>query len=307
MPHKFANLILVGSRALALRSQRFKIRDDADFDFVGTESDARYFIEENRSAIKPRKVYLHLGRNLIVQGTVNLEFELVSKRESSRMLHSLVKNDTASFQTDFGLVPSIDLLFALKSSHRYLKDNPHFWKTVHHYHFMKAMGATVKSEHVDFIKLREKETYNYPLPSLDKSKKAFFNRDQIDYKYDHDSIHDAVKLYNRPAYTFFQKDGQEVAVDKSKFDALTNDLKLASVIEESAVLAIERSLVPHPGVLSERQAWMLALSKVCTSITSGWWREFAYENVIDAVADYPKDYFSKFTQGLKSGVIKDFK
>lgn len=123
-------------------------------------------------------------------------------------------------------------------------------------------------------------------------------------KYDHDSIHEAVKLGDVPAYMLFKKDGADVQCDRKKFDALPHDVKISSVIEEATVLAIERSLVPYPGVLTEQRAWLFATSKVMSSITSGWWREFAYENALDVLKRYPAGYWARFNQAIDAGIVK---
>ena len=52
---------------------------------------------------------------------------------------------------------------------------------------------------------------------------------------------------------------------------------------------------------------MIALEKVCTSITSGWFREFAWEN-FDVVTNlYNDDYITKFTNAMKDGIILPYK
>lgn len=107
-----------------------------------------------------------------------------------------------------------------------------------------------------------------------------------------------------PAYTRYQKDGQEVQCDKNKFFNCAREIQLAGVVEEAAVLAIERSLVPHPNVWTPHFAWKFALAKVCTSITSGWFREFAYENALDILKLYPVDYWDKFQKDVESGLVK---
>jgi hypothetical protein len=75
------------------------------------------------------------------------------------------------------------------------------------------------------------------------------------------------------------------------------------------VLAIERSLVPHPGKKTPEQAYLMALEKVCTSITSGWFREFAWENY-EIASEYTKfaDYmFAEFQEALARGEILPYK
>jgi hypothetical protein len=57
-------------------------------------------------------------------------------------------------------------------------------------------------------------------------------------------------------------------------------------------------------VKTPREAFDMALSKVCSSITSGWFREFCWENY-DAIADlYSDDYVIKFECGVMSGLVK---
>jgi hypothetical protein len=244
---------------------------------------------------------------MIVEGDTNCEFEIIQPGSSNEMFSNLVDEDRETIDTSFGKIPNLDLLFALKSSHKHLKNSPHFWKTLKDYHRMKAVGATIRPEYMDFYKLREKETYTYSHPKLNQDKKSFFADDAIDYVHDHDSIHAAVKIMDKPAYTYFAKDGEEVQSSKKKFFECNRDVQLLSVVEESAVLAVERSLVPHPGVLTVQQAWGMAFSKVLTSITSGWWRAFAYDNAFDALKLYPADYWDKFNVGLANGTVKPFK
>jgi hypothetical protein len=102
------------------------------------------------------------------------------------------------------------------------------------------------------------------------------------------------------------KEGSEVMTSKQKFFDAPREIQLAGVVEEAAVLAIERSLVPHPGIMTPEQAWRFALAKVCSSITSGWFREFAYENALEILKLYPVGYWEKFQDDVKSGLVKPF-
>lgn len=298
-------MILIGSRALYARNANAIKRKPLDFDFmVESEQYAFDWIEKNKTKIKPNKIY-QIGNKVICEGEAICEFE-VTNTESGKMFYDLVINDNDTINTKFGMIPNFDLLFTLKASHRYLKNSPHFWKTAVDYHVMKSFGAKIRDEYKDFFKTREKETYNYLHPKLNQSKNDFFNDDKIKYVYDHDSIHESIKLYDKPAYLYYLKDGEQVQCDKVKFFNCSDEIKLAGVIEESAVLAIERSLVPHPNVKSPKEAWVFALSKVCTSITSGWFREFAFENVFKVLNKYPEGYWSIFQEDLLKNKIKPF-
>jgi hypothetical protein len=103
--------------------------------------------------------------------------------------------------------------------------------------------------------------------------------------------------------------GAEVQCSRRLFEAVRPEIRLAAVYEESCVLAIERSLVPHPGVLTPEKAFLKALEKISTSVTSGWFREFAWENYDDAVALFRAQegqdrYEVRFEQGVRDGLVR---
>lgn len=313
-------LVLIGSRALAIRAPHLLNRKPSDFDFIASAKSQDLWLWQHWESLglKPfdyiynYTTYPKPNKDVVTVGDIHVEFERAGTRmnvaPSTNQLVEYVNGDLETIKTEkFGLVPSLDVLFTLKKSHRYLKNSPHFWKTLRDYHVMKRAGCVVPKELEETLKLREKETYTYAHPSLMRDKKSFFADDSIQYRYDHDTIHQAVALGAEPAYRAFQKDGAEVQVDRAKWDRLPLEVQLSSVIEESCVLAVERSLVPHPGVLTPKKAWLLALSKVLSSITSGWWREFAYEHAFEVMARYPQDYFEKFEAGVKSGLVKEHK
>lgn len=298
-------MILMGSRALALRAPQLLGRKPLDFDFCCSKAEFDSWMESNAYKVSPTKVYSEKNK-MIVEGKTNCEFEIVGGQPSTQMMIDLVESDPDTFDTPFGKVPSLDMLYTIKTSHRFLKNSPHFWKTLADYHIMKRAGAKVRSEFQDFLKIREKETYNYAHPKLNVKKNDFFKDDNIQYVWDHDDIHKSVARYEAPAYTYYLKDGAQVDCDKNKFFSLDEKYRLAGVVEEAAVLAIERSLVPHPGVWTPEYAWRFALSKVCSSITSGWFRAYAYDHAPEILKLYPQGYWEKFQEDVKSGLIKPF-
>ncbi len=80
--------------------------------------------------------------------------------------------------------------------------------------------------------------------------------------------------------------------------------RLYGVLEEAYVLALERSQIPFAGKVTPRQSFDIAIEKVCTSITSGWFREFAWENYDKVVELYRDDYVEKFKAGVDKGIVK---
>ena len=63
-------------------------------------------------------------------------------------------------------------------------------------------------------------------------------------------------------------------------------------------------MVPFPGVLTPDQAYEKALIKISTSITSGWFREFCWENFDSARNIALLDYWDNFQYALSKNRIK---
>jgi hypothetical protein len=205
------------------------------------------------------------------------------------------------------IVAPLDMLYTLKMSHRFLKNSPHFQKTMRHIRNMRHPKVNAKIISERFLERREIETYDYSHPNLNVSKGEFFNSN-FDYVYDHDSIHEAIKLLDRPAYTFYMaSEESEVNCSKDKFFAQERTIQLLGVLEETYVLALERSQIPTEFSVDSRVSFMLALEKVCTSITSGWFRAFAWENYDLIAKMYDEAYVDKFKHALNNGTIKRFK
>ncbi len=303
-------MILIGSRALALRAPQALNRKPLDFDFVATYQEYEDWLDKNLSKVGPAEVYAE-GDKWIVKGSSICEFDIIKPGTSNELLQQLVEHNPESLETPFGFIPTLDLLFTIKASHKYKKFSTdagarRWWKTANDYHRMKALGAKIRPEYQEFLHLRERETYTYAHPKLNVGKDAFFQDDGIHYEVDHDDIHESVKHFDKPAYCYYLKDGEQVLCDKEKFFSCPRAVQIAGVIEEACVLAIERSLIPHPGVWSSERAWKFALSKVCSSITSGWFREFGYENLPEVLASEPKGYWVKFQKDREEGRVKPF-
>ena len=296
-------MILIGSQALKLVAPELLSREPKDFDLIATHAEFKEFVKRNKFTLV---VPQNAGSKMICRGPEMLpvEVEIAWPGTSAEILMSLVKGDeiyVESINSNVS-VASLDVLFALKASHRYKKNSVHFLKTMKDYKAMKSAGASINEDLKEFYRLREKETYNYSHPNLNTSKGKFFNPSEVEYKYEHDTIHLAMAHLDRPAYTYFQE-GAEVKCDRKLFEALPLQTRLYSVLEESYVLALERSQVPYPGKLTPRQSFLIALEKVCTSIASGWWREFAYDHYNEVLALYSDDYVNKFQKGIDNGVV----
>jgi hypothetical protein len=295
-------MLLIGSVALNYHLDE-DVRVPADMDIVCT-----YDEFEDYSKKIPNKIAqypIQQGKKFIMKSSEKIvEAEIAWPDSSSEHLLKVAYKDAKPFDQFY--IPSLNFLYMLKMSHKYLKDSPHFLKTMRDIQLMRQHGAFIEDAHMEFFIEREKATYAYKHPNLKVDKDNFFKNDEVPYTYDHDSIHEAVKHLDRPAYTYFIIDGAQVQVDKEKFFSLPEHIKLLSVLEESYVLALERAIIPH-GKMSAKESFDMALMKVCTSITSGWWREYAWENYDKAQAMYDEEFVNRFWEAEKRGIVKPFK
>jgi hypothetical protein len=305
-------MLLIGSQALVIRDASFLGgRSPADVDAIATMDEVNVFTSARRSKFQSIMPAFK-GTKVIARGAEVLphEFEIAWSDSTGRTLLDMVRTDpdtvTHTIDGQRYLVPSLGVLLALKESHKYLKNSAHFRKTRLDILKMRAAGLTIPERYKEWYKAREKATYDYGHPNLNQGKMGFFSGDGVHYVYDHDSIHEAVMIHEAPAYTFFKKDNEEVAVDKEKFFKLPFEKQIASVLEESYVLALERSQIPFKGSVTPEKSFNMALEKVCTSITSGWWRKFAWENFDIALERYDPLYADKFWAAVASGNVKPF-
>lgn len=140
--------------------------------------------------------------------------------------------------------------------------------------------------------------------SLKKGAGEFFDQSagKIKPLFVHDSVHKELALPQPPAYTLFQT--EEVYCDRSMFEAMPYEERVRAVVEEAQVLAIERILAPvhlqgnwfnlPARKVNPDMAFHWGLMRVCTTITSGWFRTFAIEHWPAAIYSYDREYWDKF-------------
>lgn len=306
-------MIMIGSRALEMqlkRQDKELYRSCVDLDYLCTEKEwqIQSVIHAHDELVELVERTGNKGHVKMVAGA-HIEFDIAQPGDSTDLLIQYCKaNPQSLFLNNGDFVAPVDVLYLLKMSHRYKKNSPHFFKTMNDIHFMRSLGAKIPPELEEVFKLREKETYNYSHPNLDVKSKDFFKGDEVPYVYDHDTIHEAVAVLGVPAYKSYMKDDSEVMTSKEKFFEQENHIRLLGVYEESCVLALERSQIPFNFEVPARQSFVMALSKVCTSITSGWFREYAYENFHVVMKFYESmgetDYIERFK--ANSHMVKPF-
>ncbi len=313
-------MLVIGSAALAVAGIGDKIPNDLDVIVWKEEIESviKTFSPTKIDVLSESRIVLHGCRHelspLLKTQHPIVELEIAWPSSSAESI--LLQHKMDEYWGFWVFMKAIDCYW-LKMSHRYKKNTPHFEKTRNDILMLRKelLKGVPKSEigwyamiAPDWYKQREEETYNYGLPNLQpgQTKDKFFTGDGVKYYYDHDWIHEVVaRMYDseRPAYSLYLKEGESVACDRQKFESLPFDERLRGVIEEATVLALERSIIPSKRdeewvargvVVNAQDIFKYALQKVCTSITSGWFREFAWENYDKALDKYNRDYAELF-------------
>lgn len=308
--------VLIGSKALYNNGVSLN-KEFKDFDYMVTQKEYDEFIVEHKDSIvhiKPTR----FGNAVLLIGKGIYEFEIVDNR-STQIFYDKYNHSNYDYTAD------LDGLYTLKMSHRFLRNSPHFKKTMSDIHLLRNLGASIPNDLKEFYRLRMKETYNYPTPKLARNKVDFFENVQEGYTnqtymvYDHDTIHEAIKLYDKPAYDYIKVDEADVLCSKDLWASQPENIKLATVYEEACVLALERHQIPNNFTPDPRKSFLIALEKICTSVASGWWREYALENYYNVVALYDninynnsncagnKHYVDLFHQARNDGKLKLWK
>ncbi len=182
---------------------------------------------------------------------------------------------------NWGPVANLQELYTIKISHIFwdLKNNS--WNK----HFFDIL--TLENNKIELIP----ELYNilYPIweerygkkkVNLNQLPEDFFNNN-VERKYEHDSIHNSVAYYNEPLFNKILKDNHAIAVDKNKFDNLTHEEKIQLVREEIYATALERQIIPSNYKSNPIEAYNWALKKTLTSFTKGWFPLYMIQNALE--------------------------
>lgn len=136
-----------------------------------------------------------------------------------------------------------------------------------------------------------------------KTEQEFFY-DNVQRKYNHDDIHNAVAWFDEPLYSRFLKSENSVACDKTKFYNLTKEEQILAVREEIIVTALERWLIPNDFKFSYNLAYFYAFKKLCTTMSSGWFKEFIIENYIELYKNGDWSPIERFKNNLSLGKVR---
>ena len=269
--------VLVGSRALAHWSPNIKISENTDWDLICNDTHRFNFSNVERHDVNSLN-------NLAM-------IDYISSEQIT-----LPDDQKASVMSRMGLA-------IMKRSHlwRDLKFDRHIAMYLHA--GLDSFIQMIQNEPIQYAKelfdLNNRigltmQEYPQGHPNLMQSKEDFFD-DAVKKKYDHDLLHDLVSkssFDDVPVYTHLLKYEGMAYCCKDKWNALDHSMRIRAVLEEATVIAIERFMIPNNWQFIEKKAMLKALQKICTTLCSGWFRDFSidsYKECLEGLYEMQRD------------------
>lgn len=265
--------LLIGSRALKYWEHDFNLKDNADWDII---SEAPLQAHDD-----------------------NYEWHPTATLNNAEILAA---SDSGAFVEYCGQqvqVASPWVLALIKRSHlwRDLAFDKHitmYTKWLKRYSQDSSEYNALLNER---ITLTEKQFPQHKI-SLKKTVNEFFD-DYVTKKYDHDYLHELYVHYDRPLYERMQNsEVDSVFCFKEKWQEFSHEDKIKCIQEEAYVIATERFLVPKDWNYSFRLAYYKAVCKICTTLTSGFFRDYAIDNFEEVMDNLSIDKFNNVKEIL---------
>jgi len=300
-------MIIVGSKALSHHFPSLE-RDTKDIDVIGGKSDMQYLID----TLRPKNVIsndnittlLNIENKFGIWNTNNVE---ILNSDNSESLTKYLDYDRKS-GLDYA---SPEVIFSLKKSHIHFPIK--FDKHIKDYCFLyDYFNGVDKLSNITTLNFKETENRIGKLktPSLRKSTKDFFGQSDgyVKSYFIHDDIHRVMSHYDSPLYERMQKDKTFAICEKDMWEKFTFEDKCKCVLEEGYVISLERMIIPsifggYKWVSSE-DALNWSLMRICTTLCSGWFRQFATDNYFRIHEYINKDYVDVFLTSIENGRIK---
>lgn len=310
---KVYNSLLIGSQALRIGLEGIGLglgRVPVDFDLLAREEEVHKAIEVGLYPIRVT------GDKLLYKAPDGKMVEIeIARPGTSASQYLDWAESKAMVQTEiYGVsvdVAPLGMLFSLKRAHRH---SPRaFHKHIKDYNRLRVMF----NGHDTFAlitALRYKETAErekLKTPSLQKTATDFFDDKVSNRTFIHDQIHEVMAFEARPMFEKIKVDPNLVTCSKEKFFALTPEQRDHCVQEEAYVIALERAIIPMlwegEKIAQPIEAYKWALMRICTTLCSGWFREYAVENYGNLMLRYNWTYVDKFLIAVETGKIERIK
>jgi len=302
-------MLVVGSKALKYRFPSLD-RKVGDVDAIAYRAE----VDMLTSDLDPESVQFGEGiislrgirnRNEVFDRE-NAEFLLADDCRPLRMYllyHKVANGDE--------LFASPEILYSLKKSHIHFPVK--FHKHIGDFVFLDThFGGQDRLSEITRLNFAETESRLGKLrtPKLNKSVKRFFDQSKskvVSY-FVHDDIHRAVAHYGEPLYLRMQRDRTMARCERDLWELFSHEDKCRCVLEEAYVIALERRVLP--AIYGGSASWVTAgealdwsLMRICTTLCSGWFREFATRNYPQIRSMASDTYVEDFLAKVESGEI----
>lgn len=305
-------MIVIGSTALkfGLRKVGRELgREPTDLDIFALKDEAQEFIATARLSIvkaSPSKILTKSPQGQLIE----IEYIIPGTSTALYFLWAelIGKLDTIRYCDIEIPVAPLEMLYSLKKSHRH---SPRaFEKHVIDYNHLRKLLDS-KDSFAKVTAMRYKEVVDrerLKTPSLNKSTKEFFDDKVSNRTFIHDQIHEVMAFGERPMFERIKIDPDKVACSREKFDALPYIDRIHCVQEEAYVIALERAMIPMlfegEKIANPLAAYKWAVMRICTTLCSGWFREWALENYDNIILFYDSTYVEKFLKAVESSRIE---
>ncbi len=279
-----------------------------DLDVLARDAEvynAANFMGLNYISVKPEKVLCQAPDKRYI------EIEVAAPGSSAELYLDFAEKMAVLPQKEFyGFkmdVAPLEMLYSIKRAHRHSPNK--FHKHVRDYNMLNRMfsGGDMFAR---ITAIRYKETVEREklrTPSLNKTAEAFFDDKVSNRTFIHDQIHEVMAFEERPMFERIKVDPNLVKCSKEKFFALTESQRRHCVQEEAYVIALERGVIPMlfegERIVKPFDAYRWAIMRICTTLCSGWFREYALEHYKDMIFWYDEGYVEKFLKAVESGRI----
>ncbi len=284
-----------------------EFRVPKDVDMISTSYEFSIFRNIHFAEIKDLK--FHKVHYSFIMKSKRFEIEICDEGTSGYEYQKIMN----SFGIiDLNLIPKAthSILLSIKKGHINFPVN--FQKNIEDYNKLLDICDYI-DKYPSLTKLRYKETeerlFKLRTPSLMKSSKKFFEQSHDFFKsyFIHDHIHKVMSHLDRPLYEYMQNDSNSAMCDKNKWDSFSDEWKDWTVLEEAYVIALERKLIPQifggGKFYTSEQAISWSLMRICTTLCSGWFRQWACDNYVRIKSKINSDYLNKFLQAVDKNEI----
>jgi hypothetical protein len=309
-------MIIIGSRAMNVFYPG-RTNEKNDYDVImsqNTFADWIEFHKENIVSLMPRSA--NKFKAIVTNGSkrVQYEIELGLEGTSSKYLLEHISESCQNLTEGFfgELFHVLNPKYQMITKRSHLIYPIHFEKNMEDYQAFKRELGDFELDgfmrHYQKLRVDEaKARYKQKTPKLNVTTEDFFSSKlAVPNYFVHDHIHDMMAHYDKPIFSMMQKDSSKAWCSKDMFYELPIEYQIKCVMEEAYVIALERYIIPQHGEGHEDHfdCYKRALKRICTTLTSGWFRDFAIWNYDKAIQWYDPEFVTKFIIAGVNGKIK---